>query len=292
MSRIDPHPAFIVHGGDSYPHFPNESEPVAQAVYNSSHLLRKYFPNTPIIYTLGNHDLFPAHHVLPNSTWLQTITDQISDFLNEEQQFTFSQGGYYSAHVNGLKLIVVNTNYYFILNKYTWFKRKDIGNQWQWMKKELDLAKKFNQKVLIVGHIPPGFSERFYMSEFKSAYENDHYLETLEGYGDMIIGHLYGHQHSDAYRLSKDNGVMFITPSLQCERHHPAMARRFFFDDTNFSLLSYEQYYSQLEKDNAEKKITWELEYATNQQPYNLPDLSLKSFTELTTRLKSDKDLF
>lgn len=83
MSIIDPNPTFVIHGGDSYPHYPNESEPVAISVYNSSHLLGKYFPNKPIIYTLGNHDLYPNHCILPNSSWLNKIGDQIADFMNE-----------------------------------------------------------------------------------------------------------------------------------------------------------------------------------------------------------------
>eukprot|EP00825_Cyclidium_porcatum_P001817 TRINITY_DN10843_c0_g1_i2.p2 TRINITY_DN10843_c0_g1~~TRINITY_DN10843_c0_g1_i2.p2 ORF type:complete len:155 (+),score=28.13 TRINITY_DN10843_c0_g1_i2:3-467(+) len=56
--------------------------------------------------------------------------------------------------------------------------------------------------------------------------------------------------------------------------------------------LYYEQYYTELEQDNQEMKITWKLEYATNQEPYNLPDLTLGSMTQLAERLNSNKTLF
>lgn len=292
MFEIDPNPAFIVHGGDSYPHLNGDSGHVAEAVYNSSHLLKKYFPNTPIIYALGNHDCYPEHQLAPKSSWLKVISEQLSDILNEYQRSTFEQYGYYVAFVGKLKILVLNTNYYFLNNFKTWFQRKDIANQWAYIKKELDGAKAANQKVLVVAHIPPGFSERSYVSEFKSKYDNDNYLKSFEGYGDMIIGHVYGHQHTDAFRFSKDNGVIFVTPSLSSEDHNPAMARRFFFDDSSFRLISYEQYWSDLDKSNKEEKITWELEYDTSLPPYSLPDLSKKSMEELFHRFLKDETLF
>ena len=50
---------FIVHGGDMIPLSNNNSEVYKNLIYNSTHIIKKYFPDTPLIYTLGNHDAFP-----------------------------------------------------------------------------------------------------------------------------------------------------------------------------------------------------------------------------------------
>lgn len=49
----------------SYPRCNNDSESYKNIVKNVTYYLKKYFPNTPIIFTLGNHDFFPAHKVWP-----------------------------------------------------------------------------------------------------------------------------------------------------------------------------------------------------------------------------------
>jgi len=40
------------------------------AVYNATHFLKKYFPTTPIFFTLGNHDCYPYAQLEPNGKWL------------------------------------------------------------------------------------------------------------------------------------------------------------------------------------------------------------------------------
>jgi len=46
-------------------------------------LLKKYFPNTPILYTLGNHDCYPTKYVTPENEWLEILADDVlAEFLN------------------------------------------------------------------------------------------------------------------------------------------------------------------------------------------------------------------
>lgn len=149
------------------------------------------------------------------------------------------------------------------------------------------------KKVLILGHIPPGFSERGSGGEFfRNKEQNDDYLKTFEDFGEIIMGHFYGHAHTDSFKLSKNSGAMFLTPSLCEMSRNPAMGRRFHFDDATKVILSYDQYWVDLSVANQQKQLNWLLEYSTDQSPYNLKDLTLKSMTEFVERLKTNNKLF
>lgn len=129
MHEIDPNPAFILHGGDTYPHMGGPAEDYANSIYNSTMTLRKYFPDAPILYTLGNHDCYPSFCVEPNGDWLKTVGNKLAPFLTPEQVKTFQKGGYYVSDIAGYRIIVVNSIFYYSMNKYTENMTGDIGYQ-------------------------------------------------------------------------------------------------------------------------------------------------------------------
>lgn len=202
----------------------------------------------------------------------------------------------------GYKLIVVNTVFYYSQNSYTKNLTTDIGDQLQFIKDQLDQSKKIQEPVLIVGHVPPGFTELDFSSDFHNAQMNANYLKVFEGYDDVIKGHFYGHLHFDSVRMSKDNGVMFLAPSLSpwynfwvpdlSSPNNLGMARLFHYDSQHGSLLSYKQYWANLTLANEKKKLEWVLEYDTQQAPYFLPDLSLNSYKGLIKKMETDSSLF
>lgn len=117
----------------------------------------------------------------------------------------------------------------------------------------------------------------------------------------MVKGHVYGHLHSDSFRLSKDNGAMLLSPSLVPQdpfwsydetSNNPGAGRLFRYDSANLNLTSYTQYYFNLTQANTEMKISVVPEYDTAAAPYSMPDLSLQSFANLWTRLKANDKLF
>ncbi|KAJ6243526.1 sphingomyelin phosphodiesterase [Anaeramoeba flamelloides] len=303
MKEIDPNPDFILNSGDSYPHAGGTIDDVAETVKNTTEILRKYFPDTPIIYSPGNHDFYPCHccPAGPNF-WLAVLSDQIKPLLNEEQRATFAQGGYYSTVVGDLRIVSLNTVLYYSQNKDTANGEGDLSEQYAFVKSELDKAKKYNQKVLIVGHVPPGFDCDGGGHQFHPQF-NVPYLQAFDTHPEKsrIIGQIYGHTHHDSYRLSNGSGVLFVAPSVDPwlnfwaqnqTANNPAMARRFFYDQDNLNLLKYEQYWMDLTLANLNDKIDWQLEYQSDKAPFYLPDLSLKSFINLTYKLENDLVLF
>ena len=66
-------------------------------------------------------------------------------------------------------------------------------------------------QVFLFAHIPPGKFERFYQTyENKSGYPwfkpdyNKNYLGILQNYSDVIHLQLYGHHHTDMFKLITD----------------------------------------------------------------------------------------
>eukprot|EP00825_Cyclidium_porcatum_P020212 TRINITY_DN2298_c0_g1_i1.p2 TRINITY_DN2298_c0_g1~~TRINITY_DN2298_c0_g1_i1.p2 ORF type:complete len:237 (-),score=23.00 TRINITY_DN2298_c0_g1_i1:877-1587(-) len=140
MSLIEPSPQFIIHTGDSQHNQPLSMEEVQNSIRNSTQELKKNFPNTTIIYAIGNHDVVPKDQILPFSSQLQQLSDVMKEFLTDEQLETFQKGGYYSTETGGYKILLVNTLLYYRWNNLVWNITTDIGDQFQFIKDELDAA--------------------------------------------------------------------------------------------------------------------------------------------------------
>eukprot|EP00825_Cyclidium_porcatum_P030476 TRINITY_DN322_c0_g1_i1.p1 TRINITY_DN322_c0_g1~~TRINITY_DN322_c0_g1_i1.p1 ORF type:complete len:314 (-),score=41.16 TRINITY_DN322_c0_g1_i1:58-999(-) len=244
MHSIDSLPQFILHGGDAFPNDNGIQEEVLEQIGTSIDLLQKYFPGIPVIYTLGNHDCYPVHCVTPNCQWLTQIADLLKSkgILSDDQYKTFQKGGYYTSKVGGLTLLVVNTNFYLSLNSCTKGMSGDLADQFNFIQSQLAQSKSNNERVLVHGHVPPGFSEQDAGLQFQNKAWNDNYLKSFEGYGSIILGHVYGHEHTDTFRLTTNNGVMFVAPTACTYRHNPGFRRYNYSSDgsSNYYLNGYE----------------------------------------------------
>lgn len=244
MQQVDPNPKFVLLGGDSVSGNPDDHDLTIQAIVNTTQNAKKYFPHASIIYALGNHDCYPWYLVQPQSQWLTDVANVLTDFLDETQLQTFRKGGYYAKVIDQLKIIVVNTAFYWGNNNFT----GDVADQFAFIAQELKSASANNQKVLIHGHIPPGYFERASSLIFNSETYNNQFIATLEGYRGLIVGQIYGHVHTDIFHLTEDNGAMFVQAALTANNPpiNPGF-RRFVYDEKTYNLLYYQQFYTDLE---------------------------------------------
>ncbi|KAJ6240179.1 sphingomyelin phosphodiesterase [Anaeramoeba flamelloides] len=303
MARVEPNVDFVINSGDSFPHALGTAEDKLQTIENVTNAIRKYFPNTPIFYSPGNHDFEPTHCCSPGpNTWLQKMSHAVFEILNPEQKKTFLQGGYYSQVISGLRVVIMNTVLYYHDNRNTTDSTGDISGQYAWISSELDQASANREKVLIVGHVPPGYAERFgdlnFHEQFNAPFVN---LFEEHPHKDLIIAQLYGHLHSDSFRLSNDAGALLLAPSVTGWKNYysessipnnPAMGRLFYYDTVNKDLVKYEQYYTDLQTSNENLKLKWHLEYDTSMEPFNMQDLSLLSFQNFFYEMKNNDDIF
>ncbi|EFA84874.1 metallophosphoesterase domain-containing protein [Heterostelium album PN500] len=278
MVKTNPNPDFIIFTGDSTPHVRHSElnkEVVLESIKNSTAIIKQYFPKAKIYPSLGNHDAYPIYQTSPQEMFLTNVSEIWKEFLSQESLETFRKGGYFTEIIEpGLRVISINTAFYYIENIKVIF-RRDPGDQFEWLKRILSIAKIKNEKVLIIGHVPPGYG-------LKPLY-NDRLLKSYIGFGEQIIAHLYGHNHKDSYNLYYENpntdwysnepeGVIFVAPSITpWHNHHlilppnnPSL-RMFSLDKDAGILLDYHQYWSNLTRNIENGNTTWEMEYIASE---------------------------
>ncbi|XP_018018528.1 acid sphingomyelinase-like phosphodiesterase 3b [Hyalella azteca] len=226
MMNIDAHPDFILWTGDIGPHV-SDPKPSLDVIFQtmsnvSAELLRRFPPPVAVLPVLGNHDSFPQDDY-PNcpSSFFERYLEKggWSSFLTSEQQESFRRGGYYSykAPAN-VKVLVLNTNMYYFGNELG-TTDPDPCRQFTWLSNELDTAKLHNYKVMLVGHAPPGFFERFPIIPSFNVTYNEHFIDIVEQSGALIHSQVYGHLHTDTFRIygsieSGTSSAAFMAPSL------------------------------------------------------------------------------
>jgi len=160
----------------------------------------------------------------------------------------------------------------------------DPMGQWAWLSKVMETAKKKQQNVIIFGHSPPGKYERsFQVSRGASTSIdsnsqqwsqhwlqerfNHRYLEFVRKYSNLIVGQYFGHQHSDSFRIFKDEkgkpiSWALLNPSVSpfkvsangmvVESSNPAV-RLYRYNTFTGEIFDYAQYY--LDLADANRKV-------------------------------------
>jgi sphingomyelin phosphodiesterase len=162
------------------------------------------------------------------------------------------------------------------------------------MKSTLEEAVRNGEKVVIIGHIPPGDPTTI------ESY-GEFYVPLVANYSNVIVGQLFGHIHEDLFQMVQATdgspaGVVHIAPSVTTYLNVNPSFRIYSMDPNTFHLIDYEQYYLNvtnaniLAKQNRTEDIKFKLEY-TARQEYDLADLSPNSWWDLTERLSKNSSL-
>ena len=67
-------------------------------------------------------------------------------------------------------------------------------------------------QVIIAAHAPPGYFERNAVIPFFNASYNDAYVDLLNANADVIMAQIYGHEHTDSFRLFTDDDGNYSHP--------------------------------------------------------------------------------
>ncbi|KAF0980144.1 hypothetical protein FDP41_013358 [Naegleria fowleri] len=247
-----------------------------------------------VIPAIGNHDLAPIN-MYPldpkmNEWYLHPVGDafqfSFSSFPDGDAALaSFKTSGYFTLLIEpGFRAVVLNTQFQNPLN--FWLLStpdRDPGKQLAWLDQVLGKAQQANEKVVILGHIPPGIDTGDFMEESTGNY-NDDFSNLVAKYSSILVGQFYGHTHNDHFKLFQDpktnapTGVAWVTPAItQWLYHNPA-----------FRLIQYNKKTLELENlytftanlTDAKDKLTWTLEYDAL-TGYGIPDLSPQTMTGL-----------
>ena len=299
MHKFQPKPDFIIWTGDSAPHWRDPAPPEEKYIMNVTKSVFRHldnlFPGVPVVAALGNHDASPPDQfpIVPlgeNKTdayytalWQQGAFGdhiQVRNWHNcsfhgvkfkEDGRETFQRCGFYSKVLKlakaSLRMIVLNTNIYYSDN---FTEGPDPCGQLEWLNTTLGEAA---EPVFIVAHVPPGGFERGHGEEgmkinFNSPKEHAHDINqrfvqilTEQRNAKKIQGQLYGHLHTDTFRLFLDPAtrgevreVAFMASSVtpvvwgHINQHESGVlgtnpsVRLFTYSNSDFRLLDYSQY--------------------------------------------------
>nr|XP_032808958.1 acid sphingomyelinase-like phosphodiesterase 3a [Petromyzon marinus] len=295
MRSLDPDPDFLVWTGDSPPHLPVKelsTREVLEIMGNFTTLIRSTFPNTPVIPALGNHDYWPQDQdPVAGSELYDRVADMWSGWLTEESQALFRKAGFYTQLVRGassaaLRVVTLNTNLYYTPNRQT-LGLPDPGGQLAWLREVLSLARRHQEKVYVVAHVPPGYKPELGPGTFVRPEYNARLVAVFSEFADVIAAHLYGHLHTDCFMVLQSPagaalGSMFVSPAITPWRSNNGSVaiplannpgfRSYNYSQRDLAIEELSQFYLNLTEANERGKASWALEYRMA-EAFGLPDL-------------------
>lgn len=296
---------FVVYTGDSPPHtiWKDTKESTMKNLQIVHKKMKAAFINKSVYPVIGNHESVPADQFpLPPSDdfLLGELWELWSTWLPGECKATFLHGGFYTLiHEPGLRVVALNTQWWDVMNFWLLNSTRanpDPAGQFEWLEKTLKEAEEKHESVLILGHIPPG-DETFYVSYCL------YYIDLLERYQHIVVGQLFGHTHSDQFKVyTRKNGdavgVALLAPSVTPYNGRNPSFRLFSYKKAlieppvSAKLLNYCNYLLNLTSANKAKNSSeWILGYCAKEQ-YGLASMEPKEWQKLAIGLRDNDVLW
>jgi sphingomyelin phosphodiesterase acid-like 3 len=281
-------------------HLDNGIAETTAIISTISEALKHAFPSIPIVPSIGNNDVFPDYFVDLEIPGTENPILNISKegfktlFESEESLQAFSQGGYHARNVtDSLTILSLNTVIYSLNHFPDQTYLDDPMGQLSWLEAQLNFASRTGRSVYILGHIPPTIGS-FRHSQFWHDKYMDRYFSILQNYLDTVVkGHLFGHLHSDEFRLlqpfSSSSAVpLYIASSVTPVYGSNPSYRLVHYDPRTSNLLDYQTFYLNLEKIDGNVATggdVWVAELPGFAATYDLNDMSSTSLRLLLDRL-------
>ncbi|CAH1256030.1 unnamed protein product [Diabrotica balteata] len=299
---------YIIWTGDLPPHdiWNQTKEGNLKIIQECVEQMFLFFPTTPIFPAVGNHESVPAGSFAPN--WMKNETHTINwlyrslaehwrRWLPSTAGNTLLHGAFYSVLLRpGFRLISLNTNYCHSLNWWLVVNSTDPAQELQWLIYELQNAEANNEKVHIIGHIPPGSSDCL------KAWSRNFY-SIVDRYKDIVRAQFYGHSHADEFELfyetenySKPINVAYLGPSITTyENHNPAYRIYYIegdFSHSNRDVLDHETWTTDLEQANkGHNEPVWYKSYSAR-DAYGMQSLAPEEWNKLIDKMAASDDCF
>jgi len=299
MSRLQPNVSLILWTGDSGPHRRASNpgqEYIAQATSLVFSRLSQLFPRVPVVAALGNHDISPPNQWPVGGPVYASLWGPggYSGHISSGQRDSFLHCGFYSTTAAGLNFLVLNTNIY---RKDKQVEGDDPCGQLRWLEAELVEAEQRESKVYIVGHIPPSSwsTPRDTVEEIRARF-----LGLLIRFSNVVVAQMYGHKHTDAFRLLRSEEGESVGFGLTQGSVSPLIGSnpsvRLYSYKNHGGLEDYAQYFLDLEEVQAVRNISavelgtrWKLLYRASES-YGLKDLSPSSLEAFWEKLRTNED--
>jgi sphingomyelin phosphodiesterase len=186
--------------------------------------------------TVGNHEMSPTNLYQPiengpRSEWVYDVLAQDwTPWIGVNSAADVQKFGAYATsypYADNLRIISINTNLFYIDNYYLYTEpfHTDPSGQWAWLVSQLTAAEEAEQRVYIIGHMPPGATDAFH--------DGSSYFDAIVNrYSATIAAMFWGHTHTDQFEVSYGNytarsaagaaAVSYVVPSLTPTSGMPA----------------------------------------------------------------------
>ncbi|RYO88041.1 hypothetical protein DL766_008019 [Monosporascus sp. MC13-8B] len=231
--------------------------------------------------TAGNHESSPTNSYPPEgvSDSAQWVYDLLSSawsrWIGPGPAAETKDFGAYSVKYPGgdLRIISINTNLHYRHNFWLYQEpmEADPSGQLAWLVSELDAAEKADERVYIIGHMPPGSGDTFH--------EGSNYLDQIiNRYSSTIAALFFGHTHQDEFQISYSDyenrnfsnaaAMSYVVPSLAPTSGHPAF-RVYEVDPVTFGVLDVTTYIANMSDPDFHRRTnpTW-MKYYSARETY------------------------
>lgn len=291
---------YILWTGDIPPHdvWNQTKSDQLESIQRVVDLITKTFPDTPIFPSLGNHESSPVNSYPPRNydgkhsmDWLYgPLEKNWSRWLPKGYSpSTIKRGAFYSTLLEpGFRIISLNMNYCNNHNFWLLLNLTDPLGQLEWLVDELFKAEAAEEKVHILGHIPPGIPDCL-----KSWSHN--YYRIIDRFESTVTGQFFGHTHYDEIEmfyslpdLKRPTNVAYVAPSVTTFENLNPGFRVYMVDgdrhgSTRYVIDSF-TYFLNITKANLENKPVWELEYSAR-GAYNMTSLFPADWSDFAHRM-------
>ena len=309
-ARVLPKPDFIIWTGDTPAHANYTHSEFMETMEIAKAKIEEHFPGILVIPVLGNHDRTPSNDFPDDPKQLDLYKDIFNlwrEWIGDEAEETFARGGYYrfQSPLDAALYLVLNTNIYYNINQAipSFLHPDDPTGQFAFLESQLAQAKQNNSFVHILGHVPPGGYEwdsygTEWNPEMPKKY-NKRFVNLFVEYAPWIRWMLFGHLHTDTFRVLKDSAGnpvqrLFLSPAITpiFQLNNPAF-RIFEYNESNWDLEDIKTFYVDLDQLNEQGpvKVRAQLEYSMRKE-YGLPSLDAVAMNELLERMHKDDSIF
>lgn len=249
--------------------------------------LKSMLNNTPVYSALGNHDSYPFSQVAQHKSGFSQLHQFNSDLManlwedahwitsKKAQQVREHYGGYAVTTKRGLRIISLNSNFWYRFNFYNYWDTEidpDTSGTFKFLVKELIKAEIQSQKVWIIAHVPTGG-----LATDALPIATRVFTQIIERFNYIIASIFFGHTHQDEFTVFySGNGsvksvknalnIAWIGPSVTPYVNYNPSWRYYVVNSDTFEVIDSITYYSRLDDTfSSNHSPEWYKEYSARE---------------------------
>lgn len=289
---------FAIFTGDIVDHDPlfvSYEESVQEEV-ETMMFLKRHLGDIPVYSVLGNHDTYPFAQIAQKTSGFSNLFEWNAKLMAEmweeydwldaaaAQQVREHYGGFATTTSQGLRIISLNSNFWYIYNMYNYWdvastdvqtgslRPEDTSGVLRFLVDELLACEKRGQRAWIIAHVPPNGADTLSIPTVMLT-------QIVERFSPHIIaGLFFGHTHQDQFQLlysgstgtylkktaAQALGVAWIAPSITPLTDFNPGWRYYDVDAETFTIMDSHNFYARLNDtfDESLDYLDWEHLYS------------------------------